>query len=213
MHSHTSGVLVVGRCYIELMKKGNGKNKLAWVVSRVFDPIFEIPFLLVLTAWVALTNGLRWRFIVFLLFFDALLPAAYFIIGLKTKKIADWDLTRKEDRRGIYTFTALVHFFGVVYAYFLGKTELAGVLFVLWSLAVVFAGITYFWKISVHAGVNGVMLALLTHYYGWDRFGWLAIVLFLVIWARVKAKKHTWAQVLAGAGLAIAWVEIGLRVW
>lgn len=88
------------------------------MISRIFDPIFEIPFLLVLTAGMALTNGLRFRFIIFLLIFDALLPAAYFIVGLKTKKIHDWDLTRKEDRRGLYAFMAVVHFFGVVYAFF-----------------------------------------------------------------------------------------------
>lgn len=191
---------------------GRKKNRWAWVVSRIFDPVIEIPLLLIFVTWVALTNGLRYRFIIFLLIFDALLPAAYFFIGLATKKIADWDLTRKEDRRGLYAFTALTHFFGVIYAYFLNKTELAGVLFVLWSLAVVFAVITYFWKISVHAGVSGVMVALLTHYYGWARFGWLLLVLFLVIWARVVIKKHSWVQVLAGAGLALAWVEAGLRV-
>lgn len=193
------------------MKKSARQHQWAWVVSRIFDPIFEIPLLLFLVAWVALTNGLRFRFIIFLLIFDALLPAAYFIFGLWKKKIKDWDLTRKEDRRGLYAFTALVHFFGVVYAYFLNKTELAGVLFILWSLAVVFALITYYWKISVHAGVNGVMVALVNYYYGWNRFWWLVIILLVVLWARVVIKKHTWAQVLTGAGLAIAWVEAGLR--
>lgn len=181
-------------------------------MSRIFDPVIEIPLMLFLVTTMALTNGLRWRFLVFLLIFDALLPAIYMVVGLKTKKIGDWDMTRKEDRRGLYAFTALVHFFGVVYAYFLGKDELAEVLFLLWSLAIVFAAVTYFWKISAHAGVNAVLLTLVNHYFGWSRFWWLAIILLLVLWARVVIKKHSWAQVLAGAGLALVWVEGGLRL-
>lgn len=184
----------------------------AWVVSRIFDPIVEIPVILVMVAWMALTNGLRWRFIVFLLIFEALMPAAYFIVGLATKRIKDWDLTRKEDRRGLYIFTTLVHLFGVIYAYFLGKHELSEVLLILWGLAVVFALITYFWKISVHAGVNGVLIAMINHYYGWNRYWWLVIILILVLWARVVIKKHTIAQVCVGAILALAWVGLGLRM-
>lgn len=184
----------------------------AWLVSRVFDPVIEIPLMLFLVTWMALANGLRWRFLVFLLIFDALLPAIYMVAGLKTKKISDWDMTRKEERRGLYAFTALVHFFGVVYAYFLGKVELAAVLFVLWSLAIVFAAVTYFWKISAHAGVNAVLLVLVNHYFGWNRFWWLAIILLVVLGARVVIKKHTWGQVLAGAGVAAVWVEVGLRL-
>lgn len=195
-----------------MAKKAVKNNTWAWVVSRIFDPILEIPALLILVAWMALTNGLRWRFLVFLLIFDALMPAAYFAFGLLTKKIKDWDISRKEDRRGLYAFTALVHFFGVVYAYFLGKEELAEVLFILWSLAVVFAVVTYYWKISAHAGVNAVMVALVNHYFGWSKFWWLAIVLLVVIWARVVIKKHSWAQVIVGASLALVWVETGLML-
>ena len=100
---------------------------------------------------------------------------------------------------------------GVVYAFFLGKTELASILLVFWSLAVVFAVVTYFWKISVHAGVNGVMLAFFNHFWGWESYWWLTLVFLLVLWSRVEIKKHSWLQVMVGAGLAVAWVEMGLN--
>jgi len=38
------------------------KRKLAWAVSRVFDPVVEIPILLAGSVYYALSNGLRWRF-------------------------------------------------------------------------------------------------------------------------------------------------------
>ena len=58
-------------------------KRLAWIISRVFDPVIEIPIMLGTAVWWALTNGLRWRFLVFLLVVDALLPALYMLWGLK----------------------------------------------------------------------------------------------------------------------------------
>ncbi|MBI3954576.1 hypothetical protein HY333_00885 [Candidatus Collierbacteria bacterium] len=187
-------------------------KKLAWAISRIFDPVIEIPILLSVATWFALTNGLRWRFLIFLLVVDALLPLFYLIYGLKKGKISDWDMTKREERQGIYIFTAIVHLIGVVYAYALGKTGLAGILLVFWSAAVIFALITTKWKISVHGGVNGAALSFFNHFWGWQYYWWLVIVLLLVLWSRVEIKKHSWAQVLVGASLAIVIVEVGLRL-
>lgn len=186
-------------------------KKFAWIVSRVFDPIVEIPMMLSVAVWWALTNGLRWRFLVFLLVTDALMPAFYLLYGLKKGFISDLDITKREERLGLYVFTTLIHLVGVVYAFSLSKTELGNILLVFWSLAVVFALITYYWKISVHAGVNGAALAFFNHFWGWENYWWLVVVLLLVLWSRVEIKKHSWLQVTVGSGLAIAWVELGLR--
>ena len=190
------------------MKKKSGWSKrLAWLISRVFDPVIEIPLLIASVIFIALTNGLRFRFLIFLMFSDALLPALYMLWGLATKRISDWDMTRREERAGLYFFTIFCHLFGVVFAFLLGKVLLAKILFIFWSLAVVFALITVVWKISVHAGVNAAALAFFNHYYGWQNYWWLALVLLVVLWARVEIKKHTWTQVTAGAVLAVGWVE------
>lgn len=187
-------------------------KSLAWIVSRVFDPVIEIPVLLSAAVLYAIQNGWRFRYLVFLLLIDALVPAAYMVWGLITKKFSDWDMTKREERRSIYIFTVFVHLFGVIYAYLLGKEGLSEILFVFWILALVFAMVTFFWKISIHAGVNGAALAFFNHFWGWQNYWWLAVVLLLVLWARVEIHKHTWAQVLVGAGSAIAIVEFGLRL-
>lgn len=187
------------------------KRKLAWAVSRVFDPVVEIPILLAGSVYYALSNGLRWRFLVMLLVVDALLPALYMVYGLMKGKIRDWDITRREERMGLYFFTIFAHLFGVVAAYAVGKTDLFEILLVFWTMAVVFAVVTLFWKISVHAGTNAAVVAFFNHYYGWDRFWWLVLVLIVVLWSRVEIKKHTWAQVLVGATLALVWVSLGLQ--
>jgi len=187
------------------------KRKLAWAVSRVFDPVVEIPILLAGSVYYALSNGLRWRFLVMLLVVDALLPALYMVYGLMKGKIKDWDITKREERMGLYFFTIFAHLFGVVAAYAVGKTDLFEILLVFWTMAVVFAVVTLFWKISVHAGTNAAVVAFFNHYYGWDRFWWLVLVLIVVLWSRVEIKKHTWAQVLVGATLALVWVSLGLQ--
>lgn len=194
-------------------RKNNLELKsLAWVISRVFDPVIEIPVLLSAAVLYAIRNGWRFRYLVFLLLIDALAPAAFMVWGLITKRFSDWDMTKREERRSIYIFTVIVHLFGVVYAFLLGKEELSEILFVFWLVALVFAIVTFFWKISIHAGVNGAALAFFNHFWGWQNYWWLAVVLLLVLWARVEIHKHTWTQVLVGAGSAIAMVEFGLRL-
>ena len=195
-------------------KKKNGWEllSLAWFVSRVFDPVIEIPLLLSAAVLFAIRNGMRYRYLVFLLLIDALAPAAYFLWGLLTKKISDWDMTDKKQRRGIYVFTVVVHLFGVVYAFMLGKEELAEILFVFWLVALLFALVTLFWKVSVHAGVNGAAVAFFNHFWSWNNFWWLVPILLIVLWARVKVHKHTWGQVLIGASSALLVVEFGLRL-
>ncbi len=196
------------------MAKKNGKelDSLAWFVSRVFDPVIIIPLLIVAATVFAIGSGWNYRYLLFLLIIDALLPALYMLFGLWRGTISDWDMTDRGERAGLYFFTVFAHLFGVVYAYLLGKTELAEILFVFWILAVIFAVVTLFWKVSVHAGVGGAAIAFFNHLYGWQNYWWLVLVLFLVFWARVRIRKHTWGQVLVGGSLAIVMVEYGLRV-
>lgn len=198
--------------YERVAKKKPLKHLWAWWVSRIFDPVMEIPLVLGVAVWYAVNYQLRIRFLVLLLVVDAVLPALYMIVELMRGKISDWDMTKKEERRGLYIFTVFCHFFMMLFAYFLGKIVLAKVLLVFWSLTLVFAIITYYWKISVHAGVNAAALAFFNHIWGWSNYWWLLLILLIVLWARVVIKKHSWAQVIAGSLLPIAVTEIGLRL-
>ncbi len=193
-------------------KKGKLFDKIAAISSRVFDPVIEIPVLLSAAVLIAVNNGMRWRFLALLLLVDAVLPAGYLAWGLKSGKLSDWDITDRKERMSIYLFAVLTHLFGVLLALFIGKYVLFRILLVWWSMAVVFFVVTLFWKISVHAGVNAALVVFVNHFYGWDRYWWLIGGLILVMWARVRSNKHTWVQVLVGAGLALLWTGLGLQV-
>lgn len=187
------------------------KNIFAEGVSRVLDPVWEIPLALLLAVGFAVREGLRWRFVGLLLFIDAVVPMIFFLIMIYHKQIKDWDIQNRVQRIPLYLFTMICHLGGIWLAHELGRNELVSILLVFYAVAVIFFVITLKWKISLHAGVNSVLITTVNILYGWHLW-WLYILLSLVMWARVYQKHHTWAQVVAGAGVGIGVVGIGLTL-
>jgi len=195
--------------YISIVKKF--KDILAEVVSRVLDPVWEIPVAIVLAVTFAMQEGLRWRFMGLLLFIDGVVPMIFFLTMLLNKQIKDWDIQKRAQRIPLYLFTLVCHLGGIWLAHELGKSELVSILLVYYATAIVFGVITTFWKISLHAGVNAVLITTINMFYGWHYY-WLYGLLYLVMWARVYQKHHTWAQVVVGAGMGTLMIIIGLRL-
>ena len=187
------------------------KDILAEVVSRVLDPVWEIPGAIVLAVTFAMQEGLRWRFMGLLLFIDGVVPMIFFLTMLLNKQIKDWDIQKRAQRIPLYLFTLVCHLGGIWLAHELGKSELVSILLVYYATAIVFGVITTFWKISLHAGVNAVLITTINMFYGWHYY-WLYGLLYLVMWARVYQKHHTWAQVVVGAGMGTLMIIIGLRL-
>lgn len=193
-----------------MVKKKN--SFFANIVSRVLDPVVEIPLALVIAVWWAVENGFRWRFLVLLLMVDALLPFLYFVHMLRRGEVKSWDIRDRKERIPLYLFTLVVHFIGLFLAFVLGKESLLMVLLIFYVVAIVFMVITIFWKISLHAGVNSLLITFVNMITGW-RYVWLYILVILVGWARVKDGHHNWSQVIAGAVLAGVMVWGGLRIY
>lgn len=176
-------------------------RRLATIISRIFDPTWIVPAMLAVAVVWSIANGLRWRFILLLLFLDGLVPFLYFLHLLRTREISDWDTTDRRERYQLYSFTVAVHAVGVILAAVMGKIILAKILFSFWILSVAFTLITFVWKISLHAGVLAAA-ATFVHYALGPSWAWLWVLLLPVSWARVVMKKHTWLQVVAGTILA-----------
>jgi hypothetical protein len=189
------------------------KNKIANIVarvaSRVLDPVWEIPLAILLAIAFAVKEGLRWRFLGLILFIDAIVPMIFFLTMLYHKQIKDWDMQKRSERVPIYIFTMICHLGGLWLAHELGKSELFGVLGVFYVVGIVFALITTRWKISIHAGVNAVLITAINMFYGWHLW-WLYGLLYLVMWARVYQKHHTWAHGVGGAARGGGMVGVGL---
>lgn len=187
------------------------KDIFAEVISRVLDPVWEIPLAILLAVVFAVTEGLRWRFLGLLLFIDAIVPMIFFVMMLLNKQIKDWDIQKREQRIPLYAFTLICHLAGLWLAHELGKGELVLVLSVFYIVGIVFSLITLKWKISLHAGVNAVLFTAINMFYDWQ-YIWLYGLLALVMWARVYQKHHSWSQVLTGAILGGGMVGVGLSL-
>lgn len=185
------------------------KDIVAEIISRVLDPVWEIPGAILLAIAFAVGEGLRWRFLGLLLFIDAVVPFIFFLMMLRHKQIVNWDMQKREQRLPIFVFTLLCHLAGLWLAHELGKTELVAVLGVFYVIGITFGLITLKWKISLHAGVNAVLFTTINIFYGWH-YWWLYGLLALVMWARVYQKHHTWAQVVAGAALGVVMTWVGM---
>lgn len=187
------------------------KNTLfAGLISRIFDPVVEIPIALSMAVLWAIQNGFRWRFLVLLLLIDAFLPFLYFVHMLLKGEVSNWDIRDRKERIPLYFFTLIVHMIGVMSAWVLGKQELFLVLLIFYLVAIVFMSVTFFWKISIHAGVNSLLVTFLNWITGW-RYLWLYGLVLLVAWARVRDGHHKWPQVMAGALVAGLMVYFGLE--
>lgn len=193
--------------YIRIMKRF--KDIFAEVVSRVLDPVWEIPAAILLAIGFAVKEGLRWRFVGLLLFIDFVVPFIFFLTMLYHSQIDNWDMQKRSQRVPLIIFGLLCNLGGLWLARELGKHELVSILVVFYAIAVVFGVITVKWKISLHAGMNAVLISMINIFYGYKYF-WMYGLLLLVSWARVYQKHHTWPQVIMGSVLGIVMVTAGM---
>ncbi len=187
-------------------------RKFAWLITRTFDPVFEIPLAVGMSVWFLADPSMRLQTLLLIFLFYVLAPAIYFVVRIRKGKVSDWDITKKEERKAIYQFSIASHLLGILAVFLLGQIFLVKLLMVLWVVSVVFMVVNIYWKISVHAGVNAFLMVLLNNFYGWKIFGWLMVVLLLVLWSRVYLRKHSITQVMAGALVAFILVELGMRM-
>lgn len=187
------------------------RRKLAAIISDLFDPRWEIPLLLTLAVIEAYRNGMEGVFLGMLLLVDVGLPAWFYWHLHKKHEISDWDITKRAERIPLYIFTVICHLGGVGLALVAGEMELFKTLLVFWLLAVMFALITKFWKVSVHAGVNAALATYLVTVEG-GVWVWTYGLVVLVGWARVVLKKHQIAQAIIGGLLGTLGMISGMRV-
>lgn len=187
-------------------------KRVAWIISRLFEPVWEVPLIVGMAIWYATVPALHLKLLSILVVTDVIFPGLFLIYLLVKKKVADWDFTNRHERETAYLFTVIFHFLGVVTMVVFKQYLLAKILLILWVITVVFMVINHYWKISVHAGVNALLMVLLNSLFGWKVFGWMSVILILVLWSRVKIRKHTTTQVMIGAALAMALAEFGLRL-
>ena len=187
-------------------------KRIAWWISRIFEPVWEVPLIVGMAVWYTVQPSLHIQMLTIIFLFDVILPGIFLATSMKKGKMTDWDVTNRKEREGAYLFTTVSHLVSVIIMFFIGQVLLGKMLLVLWTIIASFMIINHYWKISVHAGVNALLVVFMNSLYGWKIFGWMSVILILVLWSRVKIRKHTTTQVMIGAALAMAMMEFGLRL-
>jgi len=178
-------------------------NKLARILSYIFDgSIISIPIIIIICLMVEdnRIEAVSWAFICLL--FGTAIPFLYIALLYRRKEIDDMHIPEKEDRMKplLVSVASYAVCFAILYI-FNGPLFLKSLLAVSLASAVIFTIITYFWKISLHAG--WVTFVVITFNVLFGRWMLIMIPLIPVIgWARVRIKKHTVSQVIFGAGVS-----------
>jgi membrane-associated phospholipid phosphatase len=179
------------------VQAGLGARAAAWI-SHVASP----PLLLCACAvLIAVREGgsAVWLWVVAYGALAALLPMAYIVRQVQLRRATDIHLPRRQERLRPLLLAAAS---GAVAALLLDATgapsllvRFAAATAVQTALVLV---ITLRWKISMHAAAVTALAVLAWVLYGAPGL-WLALLIPVVAWARLRLRRHTPAQVLAGA--------------
>lgn len=189
------------------------KQKLATIISHLFDPAVTFPFLLVVMVLKSGLNIFQTKHLLIALFVvDLLIPGIYFFFALYKHWISDWEMSKREERLVPYGLTLVCWLIGLILVHVWGNDFLLNLGLAFYLVALLGSVITLFWKISVHAVANTALALVLNFLFGW-RVPWLYLIIPLVCWARWEKKKHTVAQLVAGFLLSLVVVLSTFRVF
>ena len=187
-------------------------DRLARWISIFFDSsILSLPIFLAFGYVSSGTSGLLWA--ILMLFIVSGIPLAYLLIGRKHGWISDMELSRREERPRFILISLSSDLLALGILWVANGPHLLSVLIMTYlCLATVMFTISIFWKISMHmAGVGGFATALV-FVFGAPAL-WAFLSLPLVAWARLHRRKHTPAQLAAGAiaGIAVVLYVFGTK--
>ena len=178
--------------------------RFARIVSNILAPVtISLPFV-VLVAFYHTRDQLAAIVYAFIaLFFLSIGPLIYVVIGVRTGKLSDLDVSRRSQRSGPFLFGIISTSIGLlVLSLVHGPKDLQTALILTAISAVILMVTTLWWKISIHASTMAGAATMLTVLYGMALLP-LFLLLVLVSWSRVALRRHTVAQVVAGSLLSI----------
>lgn len=174
------------------------KLTLAKVISLTLNPlciIVFLPFILVYKSTHNFASAYHW--LLYTLIFLALLTLIVFI-GVKQKRFTDMDVSKREQRPLLFLLCSVM---GIIYLIGLHIFHAPFVLFVVtWGILLGIIAVSIInRKIKASMHVATMTAILLTVSFGYGGYFYLLLLLLpLLAWARLKTKRHTLSEVIAG---------------
>lgn len=198
------------------LAQGADSQRVASRVARVISDLFSPPVLAIamaaLGAVLADEPGV-WRFMLIFAGIGVLAPVLDVLWLLRTGRIADFHLTQRHERIRPFAVSTLATAFATWLLWFADAPRLMMLLGVaaLAQTILLFA-LTLTWKVSVHAAATGALAALAVLGWGLAPAAIVPVGLIpLVGWARVRLRRHTWAQVAVGGTIGALTMVAAMR--
>lgn len=173
--------------------------RIAYIVSQVGSPPVLAPLSLVIVA--AMSAPARvWALTGVYILLAVITPLAYLVWLLRCGRVTDLDVQHRAQRIRPMLFTLVCGAlaWGVL-ALAAAPAALLALTGALWLQMVIIFVITFWWKISVHCASAATVATITGFLIGTPLF--LAIGLPLIAWSRIRLRRHTPAQAVAGACL------------
>ncbi|MCE5330257.1 hypothetical protein LLG07_08015 [bacterium] len=179
-------------------------NKFAKVISYIFDGSYiSIPMYLIINIFMLKTAKEVALWTSLCILFASIVPFMFVVLLYKKGIINDLHVPRREDRLKPLVVSNMSYLIGYFIFYiFKAPVYLRAIFFTSFITTFILTIITYFWKISFHT--SWITFTSITYYVLFGK--WMLFLLMfvpLVAWARVKIKRHTIAQVMAGSFLTL----------
>jgi membrane-associated phospholipid phosphatase len=139
-----------------------------------------------------------------------LTPLLYVVWLLHRGVITDLDMQLREQRIRPLIFTIACSGLGwLLLALGRAPVQMVALAGALWIQTAIILGITLRWKISVHCASAAGAAAV-----AWSLFGTPLplLVVPIIAWSRVRLRRHTMAQTVAGTLLGLGILVVALRV-
>jgi len=183
---------------------------LAYVISQVGSPpVLAVVAMALLAS--TLSSPRAWRWAGVYVFLAIVTPILYLLWLLSHGWVSDLDVQLREERARPLIFSiACAGVAWLVLALGGAPLEMVVVAGGLWLQMAVIFGITLWWKISVHSAAAAGVATLI-----WSLIGATLPLLagvVIIAWSRVRLRRHTVAQTIAGAALGFAIFMVAVSV-
>ncbi len=188
-------------------------EKIAKYLTVVLGPHILLPVLFVITI---LKSGLNNQqlIIIFpsLLILQVIIPILYLVVAPRLGWIRGWEMKSKEERKPILILMLVLTAISLFIIHFFGNTLLFNLDIIFISLLIIFLGITNYWKISLHISLNTATAIFINFLFNW-KLPILYLIIPIIFWVRLKLKRHTVKQLVAGILVTASITMLGLQLF
>ncbi len=179
--------------------------RVARYTSNILSPlVVSLPFVFFVALYHAQNVLMALLYALLILFFLSFGPMVYILVGVRTGKFTDADVSMRSQRVGPFLFGITSALIGLATLFFThGPKNLQTLLLITIVSGFVMMIVTLWWKISIHASSLAAAATMLTALYGSIVLP-VFVLLAAVCWSRVVLRRHTLGQVVAGSVVSIA---------